>query len=457
MVPKGGCVRIRHPRAALAAALVAAALLTPLVHSGGKDAAPAGKDKNAKVAPANLCGRLATYDGLRVLELWGTPEEAGFAHGWLLAQDIVSLFDQYILDPSILRGPAVYETVLIPAVRRQFVWDPAYERELGAMCAGIVARLGRDGVRSEKLGRELGIADLMAANALADWHGVFCSSFSAWDGLTQNGQTITARNLDFPSTPPMASSQLVLVYRADERRAGWVGVSWPGLIGVYTAMNAHGVTMLMHDAAGLPASETDGFTPRSLILREALESARPGSYLDDVERVFAARRVMVGNNIHVSGPRGRTDPAALSPNGPPPAAVFEFDANRRGDGVTRRVPNADDADGQVLCCTNHMCDRVDRAPPRRSSSWDRFNTLNDAITRMRAERRTLDPAGALQVIGLVRRRDTLHTVVLQPDCRSVRVIIPAIHERVVEFHVAEWLGSPLETPYGHRLGVPAGG
>lgn len=418
----------------LVASVVAGLLLAPLSRAGGGDGVG---DPVGKQIP-DLCGRLSTCEGLPVLELWGTPEQAGFAHGWLMAESIVALFDGYLLDPKILRGPAVYETLLIPAVRRQFTWSKAHEAELQGVCDGVAARLGRDKARSEKLGRELGVADLMAANALADWYGMFCSSFSAWDGLTTDGQTITARNLDFPSTRTMARSQIVLVYRGDGTRPGWVGVTWPGLIGVYTAMNADGVTLLMHDASGLPNSETDGFVPRALILREALEAARPASYLDDVQAVFAQRRVMVGNNIHVSGPRAAA-PDLATAAGPAPAAVFEFDGNRRDRGVTRRVPDADVAAGQVLCCTNHMCDRVDGPPPAQSNSWDRFHTLSEALSRARADGQRLDAADALQIIDRVRRPDTLHTVVLQPAKRSMRVRIPVIADGVVEFRVDAWL------------------
>ncbi|MBN2445887.1 MAG: hypothetical protein JXO22_04135, partial [Phycisphaerae bacterium] len=48
-----------------------------------------------------ICGRLSEHDGLSVLDLWGTPAEAGYAHGYLLAERIVPLFDGYVLDPHL--------------------------------------------------------------------------------------------------------------------------------------------------------------------------------------------------------------------------------------------------------------------------------------------------------------------------------------------------------------------
>ena len=87
-------------------------------------------------------GRLGEYQGLPVLELWGTPEQIGYAHGYLLAEPIVHLMEDYVLSERVLPQLALYETVLVPAVRRQFVWDQRYERELRALCEGIRDRRG---------------------------------------------------------------------------------------------------------------------------------------------------------------------------------------------------------------------------------------------------------------------------------------------------------------------------
>lgn len=381
-------------------------------------------------APRPLCGRLAAHDGLPTLELWGTPEQAGYAHGFLLARHIVDLIDGYMLDPRIMPNPQAYETLLVPNVRRQFTWGPAQERELQALLGGMRDRLGPGGVRSRILDRELAVEDLMAANALADWFGMLCSTFSAWGPLTTDGQTLTARNLDFPSTSIMEQLQLVVIRRGDADRHSWIGVSWPGLIGVYTAMSDAGVTMLMHDAAGLPPSEPVGFTPRALILREALESATAADFVEDVRAVFRKRRVLVGNNIHVSGPHG---------DGRPPAVVFEYDANPSEEGVTTRTAaTSGTAVTTALWCTNHL--RL-RRPPH--ECW-RYGRLDEQLTRMREAGRQLDPEGALELIRSVKQETTLHSVCFVPHQKTMYVIVPAVREGVAEFELDDWSRDPAE-------------
>ena len=390
-------------------------------------AAASGADDPQSSKP--LCGRLTQHQGVPVLELWGTPEQAGYAHGYLLAERIVRLLDEYVLSESVIRDPAVYEVLLLPGVRRQFVWSEAHERELKAIGAGVRDKLGEENARSVKLGRPLRVEDLMISNALADWRGMLCSTFSAWGGLTADGRTITARNLDFRSTPSMERAQYLLIYRGDGKTRPWAGVSWPGLIGVYTAMNGDGVTITMHDAAGLAPSYPDGFTPRSLALRAALEAVGPKSFVEDVRRVFRGHRVMVGNNVHVSAPvvPGRS-----------PAAVFEYDANQQDDGVTVRLPEADPPElADAIWCTNHL--RLRREP----IECDRYDRLSRGLAELRAAGQKLDPTSATKLIDTVRQRSTLHSVCFVPHRRTMYVHIPAVADKVVEFKLDDWLRRPL--------------
>ena len=134
-----------------------------------------------------LCGRLNEYEGLTVLELWGTPEQAGYAHGYLLAERILRLLDDYVLSDALMPNRQVYETLVIRGVHRWFDWPEPGERELRALLRGMQDRLGPDGMHSRKLQRQVAIDDLMAANTLADWFCMLCSSFSVW-GFTDPGR-----------------------------------------------------------------------------------------------------------------------------------------------------------------------------------------------------------------------------------------------------------------------------
>ena len=400
-----------------------------LAVAGGLILLSAGVSAHSPGEPAEpLCGRLSEHDGLRVLELWGTPEQAAYAHGYLLAEEIIALFDEYMFSEVVVPDARVYEAMLVPGVRRQFSWSEQCEAELKAMGRGMRDRLGSENVRSEKLGRELGVEDLMIGNALADWFGMLCSTVSVWGDRTIDGQTLTARNLDFPSTTSMAAGQIVVVRRGDGVRRSWIGITWPAMIGVYTAINDEGVTMLMHDANGLAPSQANGFTPRALILREALETASAAAFVEDVARVFRSRRVLIGNNIHVSGPLGV---------GKAPAVVFEYDANERESGVTLRgVENGGSPFENALWCTNHLRARREPVPCRR------YEILRGELCQPAAERGRFNASSLLQLVCQARQKTTLHSVCLVPHKQEMHVLIPAIRERVVAFDLRQWLQRP---------------
>lgn len=378
--------------------------------------------------PEVLAGRLTQQDGFSVLEVWGSPAESGFAQGYLLAERVLGMFDATVLDPRIGTSPEMYDAVMLPAVRRTFVWAPRFEQELEGILRGMRARLGPDRVVSEKLGRPLTLDDLKLVNTLADWRGAFCSSFVAWGSLTVDGQPLTGRNLDFPATESMRKNQIVLIHRGAQNRRAWIGVTWPTLIGVYTGMNAEGITIAMHDAAGLPTTNPAGVTPRSLALREALELAGPSDWFAQVENVLKKRRCLVGNNVMVSAPPRADQPVAC---------VFEYDGNDASEGVTRRLTKTNEpALPEALWCTNHMRTRREAEP------CDRYARLSQRLHALAGRKQRLTARSALDTILLVANQTTLHSVVFVPVKRQLVVNIPAIQSTAVQFDVDDWLKRP---------------
>ncbi len=410
---------LRNARSRWVTRLAAALALSALVGSasGGQPSQP-------------LTGRLSTESGLPVLEIWGTPQQAAYSQGYLCAETIVTLFDDYILDPRITPNVGVYEGSLRVGVRRQFAWPSVVEEELAAMLRGAVDRLGAERVRSQKLDRALDVDDLMIANCLADWFGLMCSSFSVWGRLSPDGETLTGRNLDFPFTASMQRAQIVLIRRADAGKPACIGVTWPGLIGVYTAMSAAGVTLSMHDANGLPARDVLGFTPRSLTMRAALQTARPASFVADIRKVLENQRVLVGNNILVSVPAAAADP---------PAAIFEYDGAARDGGVTIRLPQCSgDLAADRLYCTNHLRQRQE---PR---ACDRYEALDRELSQRSARGAPIDVAQAFELLDTVRQSTTLHSVVVRPAARRIHIRIPALAPAAVTFELDSWLQRPTE-------------
>lgn len=381
---------------------------------------------SAVATPPRVTGSLETVQGIRVLKLWGTPYERGYAHGYLVGKDVVELFESAVLDPRVLADTQQYEgTVRLHFVGKKMNFDPLRREELRGMLDGIVASAGPAALRLKRLGRNLDLRDLEAINSLADWYRFMCSSFSAWSGAPGAGEMLTARNLDFLLLPGLDTKHLVIAYLepgVGKRR--WVSVAWCGLIGAYTAMNEDGVTISMHDAQGRVSSGPGPFVPRSLALRDALEAATAANAVADVRRVLSVKQVIGGNNIHVSAPFA---------NQPQPAAVFEYDGDLSIDGgVTVRLSDATPLPDWIAC-TNHYCRRAVRAEAR-AGSLERFTTIEQNLRQARQNHVPIGLAFARKVLADVGRQGTLHSVVFFPNRKELHVSLaaPGVPAPVVE-------------------------
>lgn len=390
---------------------VVLALFAPLVHA------------DPPKAPS-LNGRLATVEGVRVLTVWGTPYERGFAHGHFLADDLIAMLDAYLADTELSGGPTQYEatTQLVPLMMNI---PDVYQEELRGLLAGVEARL--DGKTTvPRLNRKLAIRDLVTVNCIPDSAGFACSSFVAWGRLTGTGDTISGRNLDWNVSDALLAGQVVIVHvpEADSGSLPWVSIGWPGLTGCLTGMNAEGVTMSMHDTLGDKPTGKLGFTPRALALREAIEAARPATAQADILAVFRKRMVAVGNNVAVALPHHAARLAAAAPS-----LVFEYDgATTRSGGVTVRLPKdiarARDADGVFQITTNHY---RSRAKPTRCG---RYKKIRRALVAADENHGRIDVDAAWRILGSVAQpggRDgglaTYHSVVFEPDKLKMHVAL----------------------------------
>jgi hypothetical protein len=342
------------------------------------------------------------------LKLWGSPKDRGYAHGYLLGQDIVAVIESALLAPEVINDPSAYEQTILSALLPKMKFEGDFLQELEGMLAGIEAAVGADGMKLARLQRRLELKDLQAINALADWSQFFCSSFSAWGEFESNGEMITARNLDFFRLPGVAEKHVVIVYlEPGAARKRWVSVAWPALIGAYTAMNEEGVTISIHDVRAPMAAAVGPFVPRTLALREAIERASADSAVSDVQAVLEKRLVLCGNNIHVSGPfRGQQIPAA----------IFEYDGNTSAEGgVTMRtaVNGRNPRMSRSVYCTNHY--RLRQEPAR----CDRFEKIEARLTEIAASTQRVDISTARSILREVAVRNTLQSVVFLPNRREL--------------------------------------
>jgi predicted choloylglycine hydrolase len=99
-----------------------------------------------------------------------------------------------------------------------------------------------------------------------------CSTIALPAEASPDGVARMGRNLDFPSFNLADKQSVVLVFRPDDGRYAFAAVSWPGLIGVLSGMNEHGLTLANMEvtrSGSIPVA-----MPYTLLYRAVLERCR---------------------------------------------------------------------------------------------------------------------------------------------------------------------------------------
>jgi isopenicillin-N N-acyltransferase like protein len=114
-----------------------------------------------------------------------------------------------------------------------------------------------------------------------------CTGFGASGSGTTNGHTIVGRNFDFEVVPIFDEEKVIHLY-AREGAIPVLSVSWMGMVGVLTGMNAEGIWISLNAAASEGRNRNG--PPVSVWVRQILEQAHS---IEDVERMLNEAAPMV--------------------------------------------------------------------------------------------------------------------------------------------------------------------
>lgn len=206
-------------------------------------------------AAALTHGRLFRAQGGWVLTLDGDPAQRGAAAGELLGPQIRWLLPRYL-------KASVGRSELTPYLRR------------------LVQRLERriPGAQRQQLralARAAGVAhdDLLAVNLAPEaFAALACSCLGvAPQGGPHRGAAL-ARNLDWNEGGLLDGLDLIVVEGGPEINGRFASMTWPGLVGVVTGLNSHGVAAANLVVLGRRRPIRSG-VPALFVVRTALESS----------------------------------------------------------------------------------------------------------------------------------------------------------------------------------------
>ena len=330
-------MRIRHPSAAVAALL----LLTA--------AAP------------------ATRPSVPVVELSGSGGQMGTAQVQRFGDAIHTLHDQY-LDKFIAGGAARF-VALTEANAFENQLRPEHRAEVVAL-----AKASHTDEREAMLGQcFLDIAQLSGCSTVA------LSAAASPDEVARFG-----RNLDFWSLNVADKYTTLFVVRGDGGRYAYASVGWPGMIGVLSGMNEHGLCLANMEVPRSMRPPTA--MPYPLLYRTVLERCRT---VGEAITLLRATPRQTANNLMLMDAAGDRAVAEITP-----------------DGVhVRRA-----AGTAALISTNHQRDQ-DADTPGRCVRYDYLHAT------AAAEFGHVDEPAVTDMLGHVGRRGTLQSMVFEPARR----------------------------------------
>lgn len=339
-------------------------------------------------------GELKFVNDIPVLIVAGSPEEIGQQIGVLAVRHA----ERFLHFPDQLlkaRNLQFVRPQLVQVGKTLLEHSPEpYQRELKAMAAA-------GNVDGDTLALINTVDDLERIGG--------CSSITVLGPRSAAGDPLVARNLDYTVPAFVPRYTLVTVYRPAGKLT-FASVGFPGFVGVLSAMNEAGLTLVSHDinasADGSPSFSMDG-TPMMLTFRRVMEECRT---VDEAEQLLRSVKHTTYLSIAVCDCER--------------AAVFELTPQT----VAVRRPE----DG-VLISTNHFRSPELGVPQK---CW-RYEALSDG-----AAASTLDVPTLWERLSKASHDGTLQSMIFEPASLRLHLsfgVLPATAQPPKTLELADLL------------------
>ena len=306
--------------------------------------------------------------GIKIIRVWGTHEERGFAMGYLLAENIRDIYTGYMMPFMGKYLEALKEYIRIERVIKI---DEKFHLEARNMIAGMK----QAGVEIENFDEN----DILLSNAFLDIMGLptldelrvlrkkfGCSSLISWGDATKNtplnGKSVITRHLDWPANEHVINNQVIVIHspsEIDEQK--WMMIGFAGQISILSGINKNGYAVFLHMLSDyddeykiLPENP---FEPLSFTLRDAIEKKDyNGDGINNINDIKDAIK---------SNPQGYAEGFIVSMVGPTQkesastAAIAEL-APTPPYITIRDINYSDDINGDNLYTANFSVKRLDK-------------------------------------------------------------------------------------------------
>lgn len=304
---------------------------------------------------------------IEVVQLAGDGPAIGKAYGQHLGQEMRSLHQRYL--KGWIKAPEMHRQALAAALAFRVQLLPEHKAELLSL--------------AEAGGMDSG--ELMLGNCFLDLLPfVSCSTITLPAEAAPDGIARFGRNLDFASLGVLDKTSVLLIVRPKDRYA-FASVTWPGLIGVLSGMNEHGLTLANMEVDRPPRPPQA--MPYMLLYRMVLERCKN---VEEAIELLKSTPRQSANNLMLMDAAGNRAVVEITPE-----AVV----------VRRGMAKA------ALISTNHQRGQDQDSPKR---CW-RYDRLHASAQQQFGQ---IDPPKLQALLASVAQGDsTLQSMIFEPSTR----------------------------------------
>ena len=303
-------------------------------------------------------GEVRWFEDKKVVRVWGTHAERGYAIGYLLGEQIPTVFDDYFLDGLMSGNPAYYAQVRT-IYSMYYTAEAQYVTEFEAVLQGVED--SGASIYNELLGRNLDVTDVLIVNAVIDLSALTrgfdpshfgCASITSWAEATQDdpvlgGELVMTRFMDWSSSPSLRNNPVVIVHQpSEENEIDWACFTYPGLLGALSAVDITGrAYMLNMGNYSTLGTGSDSFYSQLLSIRTGVERY---DYNEDGEHTLADVVDAVDGHRRAPG----TIVMMVAP--PEEEAPLVLESNDMAGISVRRLADNTEVQGTNIAATNHF-------------------------------------------------------------------------------------------------------
>jgi hypothetical protein len=229
-------------------------------------------------------GLITEIENKRIITVWGTHYERGYAQGYLLADDFIEVFNGYLIG-EMLHGQSNTYHMLRKMFEVNFTVDEKYQQEAKGFIKGIDD--SDVSLFSKNLQRNIDATDVLICNTIPDLSTAAkkhfsqdylggCSSLTSWGEATANtdlnGSLVITRHLDWSSSSILSSKSIMIIHNPIESdEQPWLSFGFPGMFAALSAINSSGVAVFQNMGNNNARTLDHAFKPILLTTRTAIE------------------------------------------------------------------------------------------------------------------------------------------------------------------------------------------